>query len=102
MAFLVPQYSDEPFLVIEEWNCETTITAYADATLPAKTPRSLTFYTRGDHKWFARLSAPGYLDCTDWAGPFDSKEEAQNYIRDTYEVDPETGEALEDESSADQ
>lgn len=21
--------------------------------------------------WYGRLSAPGYLDCTDWIGPFD-------------------------------
>jgi hypothetical protein len=26
--------------------------------------------------WCARLSAPGYLDCTDWAGPFETEEEA--------------------------
>lgn len=26
--------------------------------------------------WFARLSAPGYMDCTDWIGPYDTEEEA--------------------------
>ena len=26
--------------------------------------------------WAARLSAPGYLDCTDWMGPYTSEAEA--------------------------
>jgi len=26
--------------------------------------------------YYFRLSAPGYLDCTDWSGPFQSEEEA--------------------------
>ena len=34
----------------------------------------------------ARLSAPGYLDCTDWM-VFDSIEEAQNYLHDTFHDD---------------
>lgn len=25
---------------------------------------------------YGRLSAPGYMDCTDWHGPFDTEEEA--------------------------
>jgi len=41
----------------------------------------------------ARLSAPGYLDSTDWV-VFGSLEEAKQDIEDTYEVDPETGEDL--------
>ena len=45
--------------------------------------------------YFARLSAPGYLDATEWSGPFDPVEEAQNYIRDTYDVDPDTGDDLD-------
>lgn len=26
--------------------------------------------------WYSRFSAPGYLDCTDWIGPFKSENEA--------------------------
>lgn len=37
----------------------------------------------------ARLSAPGYLDCTEWT-VFDTQEEAQKYLDDTYEDDEET------------
>lgn len=45
--------------------------------------------------WFAHLTAHGYMDQTEWAGPFKSQEEAMKYIEDTYEVDSETGEELE-------
>ena len=34
--------------------------------------------------WLVRLSASGYLDCTDWHGPFDSQVEALIYLVDTY------------------
>lgn len=27
--------------------------------------------------WFARYSAPGYLDCTEWVGPFATEAEAR-------------------------
>jgi hypothetical protein len=33
--------------------------------------------------WGARLSAPGYLDCTDWC-VFDTEEEAVAYLDETY------------------
>ncbi len=34
--------------------------------------------------WFCRLSAPGYMDCTEWTGPFESEEECVNYLTETY------------------
>ena len=34
--------------------------------------------------WFARLSAPGYLDATDWLGPYDTEEEAAEALLDAY------------------
>jgi len=44
----------------------------------------------------ARLSAPGFMDCTDWC-VFDTLPEARQYIIDTYEVDAETGDELPEE-----
>lgn len=32
--------------------------------------------------WYARLSAPGYLDCTPWEGPFRSERGALRSLRD--------------------
>ena len=34
--------------------------------------------------FFARLSAPGYLDCTEWSGPFKTEAEARAYLTETY------------------
>jgi len=47
--------------------------------------------------WYGRLSAPGYLDVTDWSGPFASGDEALKYVMEQYEVD-ENGDELEDAS----
>lgn len=40
----------------------------------------------------ARLSAPGYMDCTEWS-VFDTEEEARKYLDDTYGDDEEDDEA---------
>lgn len=37
--------------------------------------------------FYARLSAPGYLDATDWEGPFDREWKAIRYVCDLYGVD---------------
>jgi hypothetical protein len=42
----------------------------------------------------ARMSAPGYLDATDWCH-FEDIESAMEWIKDFYEVDPETGKEIE-------
>jgi len=43
--------------------------------------------------WYSRLSAPGYLDATDWRGPYDTQENALVELMDWYEVD-ENGEEV--------
>jgi hypothetical protein len=42
----------------------------------------------------ARLSAPGYLDCTEWA-VFDTKEEAETYLYEMYPDDEDQDEPEE-------
>lgn len=37
--------------------------------------------------WYARLSAPGYLDCTDWNGPYDTAEQALEAVKEFHGVD---------------
>lgn len=86
-AFMVPDYDRGVFVIT------------ADGAVPADC------YCAGDHGdaegvergWFWRLSAPGYMDCTDWCGPFDTLEDAKADCRDTYDIDPDTGEDLPDE-----
>jgi hypothetical protein len=40
-------------------------------------------YWTPKHGWLCRLSAPGYMDCTEWWA-FDSEEEAAQYLIDMY------------------
>lgn len=37
--------------------------------------------------WFARLSAPGYMDCTEWCGPFPSEDAALAHLEEMYGED---------------
>ena len=49
---------------------------------------------RVESGFWGRLSAPGFLDCTDWSGPFETEEEAIAELREAY---GEEGEEDEDE-----
>ena len=94
MAFMVPVYEQGEFVRIEDKNgesCSIPLEYYNEAD---HAPECITERETG---WFARLSAPGYMDCTEWSGPFATEDEAREYIRDTYEVDPDTGDDLPDE-----
>lgn len=48
--------------------------------------------------WYGRLSAPGYLDCTDWDGPYDSAEEALRATMELFECDINGDDYLPDET----
>lgn len=95
MAFMRPVYTREDFHVGENKHGER-IVAPADVygTLQRFmdecdiAPDSAEVVSG---KWWARLSAPGYMDATDWHGPFRSLPLAQRDIADTYDVDPDTG-----------
>ena len=39
---------------------------------------------------FARLSAPGFLDCTEWSGPYDSAADAESALSEMYGSDDES------------
>lgn len=39
--------------------------------------------------WFGRLSASGYMDCTEWSGPYQSEEEALRSIEELYGLEQE-------------
>ena len=45
-----------------------------------------------DDGYYCRLSASGYLDCTDWSGPYATIEEAAQALLDLY---GDEGEAIE-------
>jgi hypothetical protein len=41
----------------------------------------------GQVGWYARLSADGYLDCTDWQGPYATADEALDAVKEQFDVD---------------
>lgn len=95
MAFMIPQYDNGQFETYENEQGESTTipTGTLSASELDELGLSLTDHTLG--KWYCRLSAPGYMDCTEWAGPFDTIEDARGYIMDQYDVDPDTGDDLD-------
>lgn len=48
---------------------------------------------------FVRLSAPGYLDATDWDGPFEDISAAQQHISDTHSICAECGADMDEENT---
>ena len=78
MAFMEPQYDNGPFEVFENDNCETFIVPAGtfSASYLDYMDLSLVDHTLG--KWYYRLSASGYMDCTEWTGPFATEEEARD------------------------
>ena len=91
MAHMVPQYTDEAFVKA----------TYANGEAQLFTKE---FYIPGDADvvescdagkgWYWRLSAPGYLDCTEWSGPCATLTEAKREVLRTHEVHPDTGNEL--------
>jgi hypothetical protein len=99
---MVPEYiEDTPFEV--ETNCGTFVVL---SELVGDDPELGDFkdYVEGEPEEFTRLdpgivyrlSAPGYLDCTDW-NYAETMEEAKEQIESMYDVDPDTGEEFEEE-----
>jgi len=49
--------------------------------------------------WCSRLSAPEYMDCTEWQGPYKNRNEALAAVMEEYQVD-ENGDDINDDSLA--
>ena len=91
MAFMTPNYDHGTFALITNRRGESTLVpARYENILEGETVE----YVDG---WFCQLSASGYTDQTDWSGPFETEQEAREYIADHYDVDPDTGDELTDE-----
>ena len=77
--FMKPHTLCEDFIEYE-WSGETY---FVPADIEGILPSDIKIVERYRDKWFARLSAPGYLDATDWGVPHDTEEAA---LWDLYEV----------------
>jgi hypothetical protein len=96
MPFMIPVYVYDRFEIRHYDNDE-------NETVPCDTPRdrvSVAIETT-PCSWFARLSAPGYLDCTDWLGPFDTIEQSRAAIVEVFNVCPWCGARYEDDEECD-
>ena len=97
MPFMVPQYHHGQFWEITHDGGSTTWYPVEDACESELHEMVEGKYERHeitDDKWGCRLSAPGYLDRTDWS-VFDTQQEARDHIQETYDVDWSTGEDLD-------
>jgi hypothetical protein len=58
---------------------------------------SRTYSVTREEGWYGRLSANGYLDCTEWDGPHATAWDALQRVKEIYDVD-DNGDAEEEES----
>lgn len=52
------------------------------------------------NKWIVRFSAPGYMDCTDWSGPFDTEAQALDTLASEHNVCLECWESCWDDEGS--
>lgn len=52
-------------------------------------------------RWYARLSAPGYMDCTEWTGGHATEAEAAQELADTYDLCPKCLDEHDDDEECD-
>ena len=98
MAFMRPFYTSEDFHVGEnKFGERVAIPADVYGTLERfATECEVSDPALISGKVWARLSAPGYMDATDWDGPFSSVSEAREEISRTWDVDADTGDDLDE------
>ena len=98
MAFMEPNYSNETFVRIENKYGESIFVIQSYEDLGADETIVETY--KG--KWFYQLSAPGYMDQTDWSGPYDTEDEAREALSQEFDCDPDTGDDLTDEGEGEE
>ena len=91
MAFMQPFYAQGTFVVAEIDGEQSSVPE--DVFSPEDHGKMIGMETG----WFYRLSAPGYMDCTEWCGPFETEDGARSDLSETWEVDPDTGDDLPEE-----
>ena len=85
MSFMKPQVEKGDWWIVEDDRCEVFIYPHShfnEAWVREQHPKTYSLELRTG-KYGARMSAPGYLDCTDWT-LFDTEEEAMEYLEEMY------------------
>jgi hypothetical protein len=96
MAFMEPEYDNGAFEIYENPRGERIVVPAGTLSASDLDEQELSLVDHTEGKWWYRLSASGYMDCTDWCGPFLTEQEARDDLSDTYDVDPDTGDDLDD------
>lgn len=61
-----------------------------DRLIPREHVLSSQVVTEESTGWCARYSAPGYMDCTDWCGPYPTREQAERECEALYGDDDDS------------
>lgn len=104
MSFMKPEVFEGEYYRVE--TSEGTWIVPADDAGDVGTYGDLRDYVQGDIEepdavatpesgWLCRLSAPGYLDCTEWDA-FGTEQEAREHLLDMYDICPDCGEDMGD------
>ena len=104
MAFMEPETTNVPFFSVENKYGETEYVPQDVFGTVENTARQyevdesdVAAVDVGEGEgWFCRLQAPGYLDATEWTGPFDTEQEALDYLTEAYGDDEEESDDSED------
>lgn len=99
-AFMKPYYRNDTFVSVEVDGPDTV--AEGIGPMPAgdfdprhHLPKGWTEYTvTKETGWHYRLSADGFLDATDWHGPFPTLRACREDVVSSFDVHPDTGEEL--------
>jgi hypothetical protein len=108
MPFMVPEYFKGVMLSVENRHGETVARiplidpSYRKLAEDAKREEGKGATIKSERGHFCHLTAPGYMDQTEWDGPFKTLAEARQHIIDFHEVDPDTGEELGAEEEQDE
>jgi len=86
-TFLSPEVVKEQVAIYESREGGTEIVpAYAFSSFEDELAEDEQESIEYGFGWIARLSAPGFLDCTDWVGPFETAEKAARELLELYET----------------
>src|SRR5271167_1082360 len=74
---------DDSGVIVDSENMDAVAHAFRDYLAP----RATIYSFERKEGWYGRLSASGYLDCTDWHGPYATADEALDAVKEQYDVD---------------
>ena len=92
MAYMVPQYMESDSESVLRTDKHGDSRAMPDG--PPCDPEEGETDEELEAGWYYRLSAPGYLDKTDWTGPYDTERDAERACYEAHDICAHCGEDL--------